>query len=104
MQLPLEIATATGITLPPQIEAEIREKADGLNRFYPRVMRCRVSVEGPVHHHKKGEYKVHVTLTVPGHEVVVDHHQHIDLSTAVRDSFHAAARQLEDYATQQRNH
>ncbi len=102
MQLPLEIATATGVTLPASIEAEIREHAEDLNKFYQRIMRCRVSIEAPVHHHRQPDYKVHVTLTVPGDELVVDHHVNSDLQAAVRDSFHAARRQLEHYAQRQR--
>lgn len=105
MQLPLEIANATGFSLPPGIEAEIREHADGLNKFYQRITRCRVSIAAPAHHHKQPDYSVHVTLTVPGAELVVDHGRaHADLPTAVRDSFLAARRQLEEYAQRQRGH
>lgn len=90
------------------VEANIREKAEKLNEFYPRIMSCRVVVEAKHHHHYKGNlYHVRIDLMVPQKELVVsreqhDEHGHEDVYVAIRDAFKAARRQLEDHARQQR--
>jgi len=102
MQLPLQI-TAHDFPLPETIEAEIREKAAKLDTYYDGIMRCRVVVAAPVGHHRRGgPYNVHIDLTVPGAELVVDCQENEDLPVAIRDAFDAMRRRLEDYARQQR--
>jgi cold shock CspA family protein len=54
------------------IEAHIREKTQWLELFYDGIMGCRVLVEAPHHHHRRGKrYHVRIDLTVPGSELVV---------------------------------
>ncbi|HUU24039.1 MAG TPA: HPF/RaiA family ribosome-associated protein, partial [Methyloceanibacter sp.] len=59
--------------------------------------------EAPHRHHHKGKlYSVHIDISVPGKDLVVDRakpldHAHEDVYLAVRDAFNAAVRQLEDY-------
>jgi len=90
------------------VEARVRERAEKLDRFAGRIMSCRVVIEAPhKHHHKGGLYKVHIDITVPGGELVVNResgldHGHEDVYVAVRDAFDAARRQLEDYVRRQR--
>ncbi|UJP05688.1 MAG: ribosome-associated translation inhibitor RaiA [Nitrosomonas sp.] len=85
------------------LENHIREKAEKLERFHPHLTSCRVVIEQPhKHHHQGRNYEVHVDLTAPGSELVVDRATHEDIYVAVRDAFDAAARQLEDYARRQR--
>ena len=90
------------------IEAEVRKKAAELDRFSDRIMSCRVVVEAPHQHHRKGKlYDVRIDLTLPGKEIVVSHsgpkeHAHEDAHVAIRDAFLAATRQLEDYARKRR--
>ena len=85
------------------VEADVREKIAGLERFYDRVHYCRVIVEAL---HRKGHkghlYDVHLTLGVPGTDIQVSRtgpldHAHEDVYVAVRDSFQAATRMLEDH-------
>ena len=72
MQLPLQV-TLRDISPSEAIEAYIRERAAKLEQFYDRIMSCRVVVEAPVRHHRKGgPYKVRIDLTVPGDELVID--------------------------------
>lgn len=103
MQLPLQI-TFRNMTSSPAVEAHIRERAEALDRFFGRIIACRVVVEARAHHHRKGKlYHLRVDLTVPGREIVVkrdpsEHHAHEDILVAVRDAFDAARRQLEDHA------
>jgi cold shock CspA family protein len=54
------------------IEAHIREAALKLDSFYDEIMGCRVLVETPHQHHRKGkQFHVRIDLTVPGGEIVV---------------------------------
>ena len=72
MEIPLQI---TFRNMPPSqaIEDNIREKASKLESFYDRIMSCRVIVEAPHRHHRKGKaYEVRIDLTVPGGKLVVN--------------------------------
>jgi cold shock CspA family protein len=54
------------------VEANIREAAQKLDEFCDEIMGCRVLVEIPHHHHRKGKlYHVRIDLTVPGAEFVI---------------------------------
>jgi len=108
------------------IENLIRAEADKLSVFYPRVMGCRVAVEVPHRHHKKGAaYHLRIEVIVPGGDIVVKREPnlsaharqlgqdqirkttelkvpHKDLFTAINDAFQAVGRRLQDYARRQR--
>jgi len=107
MQLPLQV---TFRNLPPSeaVEAAVRERAGRLDRFFDRIMACRVVVEAPHQHHRKGRlYHVRINLTVPGEELVVsrepaEHHAYEDVYVAIRDAFDEARRQLEDHVRRHR--
>lgn len=91
------------------IEAEVRRKAAELDRFSNHIMSCRVVVDAPHHHHRKGAlYDVRVDLTVVGGELAASHeapldHAHEDVHVAIRDAFRAVTRQLEDYERKRRH-
>lgn len=107
MKLPLEIVFHN---LEPSdaIEAKVRERAEKLEKFYKDIMSCRVVVEaGHKHHHKGNLYHVRIDLKVPSTELIAsrepqDHHAHEDVYVAIRDSFDAMRRQLEDYSRRRR--
>jgi cold shock CspA family protein/ribosome-associated translation inhibitor RaiA len=107
MQLPVQV-TFRYMEPSAAIERRVRERADELDQFYDRIMGCRVVVEAPHRRHQQGKlYHVRIDLTVPGGELAVtrapgQHHAHEDVYVAIRDSFDAARRQLEDYARRQR--
>jgi ribosomal subunit interface protein len=92
----------------PAVEAKIRERAAELERFYDRIVSCRVVIEAPHRRHEQGKlFHIRVDLKVPGREIVVkrdptEHHAHEDIFVAVRDCFDAVRRQLEDYVRRQR--
>ncbi|KAA6184603.1 HPF/RaiA family ribosome-associated protein [Thiohalocapsa marina] len=96
--------TFRGMSATDALEADIQEKLEKLDRFFPDIMSARVTVEANHKHHHKGNlYHVRVDLTVPGQELVVsrdpkDHQAHEDAYVAIRDAFAAARRQLENYA------
>ncbi|UCH75918.1 MAG: HPF/RaiA family ribosome-associated protein [Rhodospirillales bacterium] len=90
------------------VEANVREKAEKLERFSDHLMSCRVVIEAPHRHHHKGKlYHVRVDLGVVGGEIVVDRegpqdHAHEDVYVAIRDAFNATIRQLEDHERKRR--
>jgi ribosome-associated translation inhibitor RaiA len=78
------------------LEAIIAQETAKLERYFPRVVHCRVLIE-----HTRGRrpigapYRVRIVLTVPGHEFVIN--QSAD-DVAVRTAFRKAKRQLQEHA------
>lgn len=107
MQLPLQI-TFRHAPSSPGIEALIRERAEELDRFFERIISCRVAVECQHARHRQGNlFRIRVDLKVPGREIVVGrdpaaNRGHEDVHVAIRDAFDAAQRLLEDHARQMR--
>jgi cold shock CspA family protein/ribosome-associated translation inhibitor RaiA len=109
-----------------EIEEWIRAEAAKLETLYSQLMGCRVVVELPHHHHRKGSpYHIRIDLTVPQGEIVVKREPsmdtrarqlgereirkqgevripHKDLRQAINDAFKAVGRRLQDYARRQR--
>ncbi len=102
MAIPLQISFKD-MAPSTAIERRIRQKAERLERFHPRIVKCEVTVEAPHRHHRKGKlYNVRIDLSVPGQDVFVGHtgplnHAHEEVNVAIRDAFDAAARLLEDH-------
>src|ERR1700758_5072164 len=107
MELPLQI-TFRHMDSSDAVAARIRERAEELERFFDRIMSCRVVVECRHPRHQQGNlFRIRVDLKVPGREIVVGrdpaaHHAHEDPYVAVRGSFDAARRLLEDYVHERR--
>jgi ribosomal subunit interface protein len=99
--------TFRNIDASPAVEAKIRERARELEQFFDRIVSCRVVIEAPNRRRHGDLYHIRVDLKVPGHEIVVkrdppEHHAHEDIFVAVRDSFDAVRRQLEDHVRRRR--
>lgn len=109
MAIPLDI-TFQNLEHSDAVEARIREKAARLERFYDRITSCRVVVEQVSRQRTKGKiYEVRVDVLIPGGEIVAsrspgDNNAHEDVYVAIRDSFDAAVRQLEDYTRRRKPH
>lgn len=107
MQLPIEL-TFRNLSPSAAMEANIREHAQKLDRFYDQIMSCRVMVEAPHRHRHKGNlYHVRIDVTVPGAELVANreaplHHSYSDPYVAIRDAFEKMVRQLEEWARARR--
>lgn len=103
MQVPVQVSFRN-MDPSEAVEDNVREKAAKLERYFDRIISCRVVVESPHRRRQKGKlYDVRIDIGVPGKEIVVNHvgpknHAHEDVYVAVRDAFNAAARQLEDHA------
>jgi cold shock CspA family protein len=124
MKLPLQI-TFRNVPASAATEKWIQDQASKLGNLYGRVMACRVMIETPHAHHRKGTpYHVRINLTVPGGDLVVKHEPtiskrlkqsgetqlrkrldistpHKDLRLAIHNAFQKAGRQLADYARRQ---
>jgi len=100
----------------------VRVQAKALERLFPRILECRVVLERPQHHRRKGNpLYVRVDVHVPGQEIVTEHHPSLhaelqrsevdhyakvvqidsplaDSRFAIRQTFRAVARRLGDRA------
>jgi ribosome-associated translation inhibitor RaiA/cold shock CspA family protein len=108
MDRPLEIAFHN-MPSSEAIEAEIRERVAKLEKRFPRLVGCRVSVEALHNQHRTGNvYEVHLTLSVRGRDLAVSREPHkpkvkganTDLGASIREAFRAAERQLDSYKWQ----
>ncbi|MBV9063146.1 MAG: HPF/RaiA family ribosome-associated protein, partial [Alphaproteobacteria bacterium] len=76
MDVPLEI-TFHNLKPSAEIESLIREHVDRLEKLYPHLIGCRVSVEMLHRQHRSGNIpEVHIALRVPGREVAVSREPH----------------------------
>jgi len=107
MQVPLQI-TFRHMDSSEAVAARIRGRAEELERFFDRIISCRVVIECQHPRRQQGNlFHVRVDLGVPGREIVVGrdpgaHHAHEDAHVAVRDAFDAVRRLLEDYVRERR--
>ena len=107
MNLPVQIAFRN-VGHSETVEAMIRERVSRLERFYGRIMGCRVLVEAPHRHRRHGrDYRCRIDVTVPNGEIVVcrdpaQSETHEDLYTAIDTAFDVAQRRLEDTMRRQR--
>lgn len=102
--------TYRGFDAAPHVDEKIRERIAKLEEFHNRITSCRVTVESPHQHGRKGEiYKVSIDIEVPGGTIVVNRepgkdHAHEDVLVTIRDAFNAAQRQLEDHLRKTSGH
>lgn len=110
------------MTVSPAIEEEIRSRAAWLESFYPAVVGCRVLLEVPHRHRRRGRpLHVRIEVSLPGEDVVVNHEPTLDATArstprksdeldgphknahvAIHEAFDVARRRLEDVARRQR--
>lgn len=109
----------------PKLEEAVLREASRLERFFPRIMSCRVAIEGPRREEFGGLYRVRIDLGVPGEELLVEHNPTLhetlraeeavhktkedephrerrDPQRAVHEAFHEMRRRLQDYARRMR--
>lgn len=81
-------------------EERIRAMLTRLERFYDRLIACRVVVDVPNRRSTGAPiaWLVRLSLTVPGGELIVNHQAKETFRDALDDTFEAARRQLEDHA------
>lgn len=125
MKIPAQI-TFKNLEPFEEVEQWVLNEVAKLEIFYDRIIGCHVAIDVPHRHHRKGNpYRVRIDLAVPGGKIVVNRgpnithlvprsgedklHKHLEveiphknLRVAITDAFHAAGRQLQDYARRRR--
>jgi ribosomal subunit interface protein len=102
MRLPLQV-TFRNIPSSEAIETHIKEKAAKLDRFYDRIMSCRVVVDSTQRRQRQGKlFGVRIDITVPRKELAVTREENEDVYVAIRDAFDAACRRLEEHGRRER--
>jgi ribosome-associated translation inhibitor RaiA len=125
MTLPLQL-TFRNMKHSAEVEDWVRSEAAKLETFYHRILGCRVAIEVPHRHHRKGKsLHVRIDLTLPGKEIVVKREPvafrrklsagasdssvrtrakspNAELELAIHDAFKSAGRRVQDFARRQR--
>ncbi len=107
MNMPLEI-TFHGIPASPALRKAITERVSRLEHLAPDTISCHVTVECENRRHHKGNiYRVHAHLVLPGAELDAGRSHpaataHEDPYVAVRDTFDALLRRLEEHMQRRR--
>jgi ribosomal subunit interface protein len=102
MKIPLQVSFH-GVEHSDALYNAIRDKLDKLERYYDRIVSCRVVLELDARHKQHGkQLTLRIQLKVPGSEIAVTREHGEDIQVALREAFDAARRQLEDYAREQR--
>jgi ribosome-associated translation inhibitor RaiA len=109
-----------------EVQEWVRSEAEKLETFYDPIIACRVAIELPHRHHKKGKpLHVRIDLTLPGKEIVIkrepvaNHRKpvsgetpasdrarakttHADLQLVIHDAFKSLGRSVQDFARRKR--
>jgi ribosome-associated translation inhibitor RaiA len=107
MTFPLQI-TFRDLPSSSAVEAQIRGRAEHLERVFDRLTSCRVIVEGRHRPQRAGKVThLCIELTVPGKTITVgrgasEFEAHDDVFVAVRAAFDAARRRLDRHARRRR--
>jgi cold shock CspA family protein/ribosome-associated translation inhibitor RaiA len=105
MDIPLEIVFHN-IRPSAEVEALIREHVARLEKLYPHLIGCRVSVEMLHKQHRTGNVpEVHIAIRVPGKEIAISREPQKakqrraapNVHTSIKDAFRAAEKRLKDF-------
>jgi len=108
MVLPLEMLF-NGVQPSETMATRIQEQVSKLERLCDHITRCRVTIEGPPKHSRKGAaFHVTVDITLKGSEIVVNRESgedpaHEHAYTALNDAFETARRKLSAHIDRRRH-
>lgn len=103
MQVPLEISFHN-LDSSEYLESRIRERVDRLERFFGRIISCRVTLEAPHRSQRHPQaYHLRIEVGVPQKQLIVNRdpgpqEAHFDAYVLIRDAFDAMERMLEEHA------
>jgi putative sigma-54 modulation protein len=104
MLTPLEISFH-GLERSEAVEDRIREKFARIEKYFDRITHARVAIEAPKRRTPLPKvFHVKIEIGIPGHNPIVVKYEpegleaQADITTAVRDAFAAAQRQVEHMA------
>lgn len=106
--LPIQI-TIRDMPPSPALNALIRKNIKKLHKIYQRIIRCHVVVEFAQKNQHQGKvFNVRIDVTVPGKEFASTNKRNESAHIAIRESFQAMKRQLEEHVRKrngkQKNH
>ena len=107
MQVPLQI-TFRNMETSEALESYIRERAEKLDSMCENMVGCRVVVEAPHKHQRKGGlFHASIDITLPKETIVINrepdlHKSYNDAHVVVRDVFDSAQRKLRDFVSRQK--
>jgi putative sigma-54 modulation protein len=99
-----------GMTPSPALRIEIERHVLRLTHMAPQMTSCHVTLRRAEGHHRKGSrFHVHVRAMLPGGTFDVGGrsagaHEHDDAYVAVRESFRALRRKIEEFQSLRRHH
>jgi ribosome-associated translation inhibitor RaiA len=102
MTFPVQI-TFRNMPASRMLEQRIKEFAQRLEKFSSRILDCTVLINRPHQSRRKGDlFDIHINITVPGSLIVVHRAHaadasHVDPYVALRDTFIAMRRKLQDH-------
>jgi ribosome-associated translation inhibitor RaiA len=76
------------------LQGRIRQLREHLDRYHPHIIGCRVAIEDAGRRGESRQIGVHVTVHVPGREIVVTRSHDEDVYLALGDAFEIVRRQL----------
>lgn len=83
------------------VEIHLHEKIDKLQHFCHNIVACHVVLEfANKNQHRGNMYDTHITVTVPGKELVSKINEDENMYTSIRTAFDDMTRQLESYVQQ----
>ncbi len=109
MPFPIQI-TFRNMPPDPDIEALVRDRAEKLERFHGRIIRCRVVLDIPHRpRHRARMCEVRALVQVPGGEIAVTREAGPEAARggadlAVHDAFDEVRRRLQDHVRRRRGH
>jgi ribosome-associated translation inhibitor RaiA/cold shock CspA family protein len=106
MQEPLQISFHN-MESSDALERRVREHWAKLERHYDGIISARIVIEAPHKQPHKSTLGISISIGVPGRDIVVKREQRLHeadnhAAWVINEAFHAAERQLEDYAQKQR--
>ncbi len=125
MAVQTQTTYGSGIDHSGGLDDLIAKESAKLERFFERIVSCRVLIDKPHRHQSNGApFRVRLDLSVPGEELVITHPPelrhaaddeeseriektpsdalHEDAQRAIRDAFRKARRRLRDYVQRKR--
>ncbi len=100
--MPILEMTFRDVEKTPEIEELIKQKTARLDKVFPDLMSCRISVEKPQKHQRSGSpFRVRIEMGVPGDDIMVTRESgegdmHEPLSKIVNQAFTVARRRLRE--------
>ena len=92
------------------LEQRVHEEFGKLEKFHQHLTDCRVTVEAPHRHQRKGKlFDIAINLSVPGGGLTArtgsaNNPAHEDAHIALRDAFQSITRQLKELNERQKAH